>query len=56
MDVTELRQEELDELKDNLFYQFLEWGHDELGEIHCPADISNEFVTKYYEGISFVEE
>jgi hypothetical protein len=57
--VLELRQEELEELKENYFYQLIDSGDLEEvgnGKINDSTDIPLDNVKIHYEGIYFVDE
>ena len=56
MDVSELRQEELEELRAAYYEQLLEMDEEVLGDIDCAEDIDMSNVIAHYEGIYFVEE
>lgn len=49
--VRELRQSELEELKEAIF-----WEHPEVAKDWMPWEIPNEVVYRFFDGISFVEE
>ena len=56
--VHELNQNELEELRNRLFHQYLDDGSLEevIGEDKNEEDIPMDFVKSYYEGTYFVEE
>ena len=57
--VEELSYEELDELRDRLFHQMLDYGSIEEvfeKEIECSDEIPMDFVKTYYADTLFVEE
>ena len=56
MDVTELRQEELEELRAAYYEQLLEMDEEVLGDIDCAEGIDMSNVIAHYEGTYFVEE
>lgn len=57
MNVRELTQEQLDQLKYDYYYQLHETDDDILGDnILYPCDIPNDVIFEYYDGIYFVEE
>lgn len=57
MNVRELTQEQLDQLKYDYYYQLHETDDDVLGDnILYPCDIPNDMIFEHYDGISFVEE
>lgn len=57
MNVRELTQEQLDQLKYDYYYQLHETDDDVLGDnILCPCDIPNDVIFEHYDGIAFVEE
>lgn len=57
--VNELNQEELEELRDRLFFQLLDEGSiDEIvgKSVEYSSDIPTDYVKQYYSGTFFVEE
>ena len=57
--VNKLNQEELEELRDRLFFQLLDDGSiDEIigKSIEYPSDIPMDFIEEYYSSTFFVEE
>lgn len=57
--VHDLRQEELEELRENYFHQLIDSGDLEEvgnGKIDCPTDIPLDNVKVHYEGTMFVDE
>lgn len=56
MDVTELRPEELEELRESYYHQLLEYDEEVLGNIDNAEDIDMSNVIAHYEGVYFVEE
>ena len=56
MDVTELRPEELEELRESYYHQLLDCDEEVLGDIDSAEDIDMSIVIAHYEGVYFVEE
>ena len=56
MDVSELRQEELEELRDRFYHQLIDLDDEILESIDCAEDIDMSNVIAHYEGTYFVEE
>ena len=56
MNVSELNEDQLEELRESYFYQLLEMDEDVLGEIDFPQKIPMSNVLNHYEGVYFVEE
>ena len=56
MGVTELNQQELEQLREAYFQQLLEMDYDVLGGITSADEISMSNVIAHYEGINFVKE
>ena len=56
MNVSELNEDQLEELRESYFYQLLERDEDVLGEIDFPQKIPMSNVLNHYEGVYFVEE
>lgn len=50
MDVTELTQDQLDELKNSYFYNVVEHNYSYVN------DIPNKVIFKHYKGINFVND
>lgn len=56
MDVTELRQEELEELRESYYHQLLDCEEEVIGNIESAEGIDMSNVIAHYEGVYFVEE
>lgn len=56
MDVSELNQEQLEELRESYFQQLLDTDSDVLEEINFSEQISMSDIIAHYEGIYFVED
>lgn len=56
MYVTELRTEELEELRESYYHQLLECDEEVLRNIDNAEDIDMSDVIEHYEGVYFVEE
>jgi len=56
MHVTELRQEELEELREAYFQQLLDTDEEVLGDIVRADEIPMNNVIAHYEDVHFVEE
>lgn len=55
MTVHELTRQELDELKENYYWEYV--GEDEiLGDVTWWTEIDDEVVLEHYDGIDFVKE
>ena len=55
--INELTQNELEELRENYFYQLLDTGdYDVLGGIEYASDLPMNQVIEHYEHVSFVDE
>ena len=56
MDVTELNEEQLDELRWAYYYELVDSGEDEEIGCNCPDDIEDEILFEHYAGINFVND
>lgn len=56
MDVSELNQEQLEELRESYFQQLLDTDEEVLGNITCSEQLPMDNVIAHYEGIYFVED
>ena len=56
MNVDELTQEQLEELRENYYYQLLDTDEEVLGDISSPSGVPMSNVKAHYEGIYFVNE
>ena len=55
--INELTHDELEELRENYFYQLLDTGScDVLGSIEYASDLPMDQVIEHYEHVSFVYE
>lgn len=55
--INELTHDELEELRENYFYQLLDAGdYDNLGSVEYASDIPMEKVIKHYKDTFFVDE
>lgn len=56
MNISELNQNELEELREAYFNQLFDTDPEILGDITNANEISMESIMEHYEGINFVEE
>lgn len=56
MKVTELSQDQLDELKANYFYGDDDEENESVQEYDCPEDVPDEVIFKHYANIDFVSD
>ena len=54
--VNDLSRDELDELKENYFWQLQDNDEEVLSSINSPSEIPDSVILEHYDGISFVED
>ena len=56
MNVDELTQEQLEELREHYYYQLLDTDVEVLGDISSPSEIPMSNVKAHYEEVQFVND